>query len=391
MENVLPIYSRPISSSRYPISEVKYWDKAMNSFDERAYKASVIAVLNYINTSLLKDKDVDGTIEILQPHGSAIVKISISEDVFSVVAPFLKITEETNQVALLRKVSEVNFGELSLAQIRLHENSLSFEYQMPLSLCHPLKVYNILREICVLADDYDDIFIERYKATFYQQPVKNLLTTEEQDIVWKQINNVLTDYKKYSNFFREKNWENYEWDISVISVLKLLNMPYVNGKLKTELTDQKNILHDNRVDFNVRKNKGSAFMQKLCEKSKEEIMKDIYHAENLISLKWRSSDNIMSDEAKKHSQYVNGAVAKNHYFDLSYYLQFTLLKFISDFNLEDNYQQAIEDVLEKVSGKTPAEAAPMLVKVFDQLCNKTVNTTLETTSKKKGFFSKLFN
>jgi len=133
-------------------------------------------------------------------------------------------------------------------------------------------------------------------------------------------------------------------------------------------------------------------MKKLSEKPKEEIMKNVYHAEQFISLRWRSSEQIITDRLKQNLSQVEKYEKENSHFDLSYYLQFTLLKLIYDFNLEDSYKKVIEDVLEEVSGLEPDEAAPKLSKAFYTLYEGKVNEEVPAAqSKKKGFFSKLFS
>lgn len=389
MENVLPRYQRPIASINDPINKVEHWNNAIDAFDEKEYKKTAIEIINYMNPAILEGKDVENEIEIVQMQGSAEIQVKITDTLFSVKAPFLKITDKTNKVALLRKVSEVNFSPLKLAQIHLIENELWFAYEMPIELCQPNKVYDILRNIAVYADDYDDIFIEKYKASFYKEPVHNKLSDEEREIIWGQISTVFEDYTNYTQFFKDKRWDDYQWDNLVISMLKISNMPYVHGKLRSDLIEYIGNLFDGDLDYNFRIDKGVNFMKKLLAKSKDEIMKDVYHAEQFISLRWRSSEQIITDRLKNNLERVQEYEKKESYFNLSYYLQFTLLKLIYDYNLDENYKDAIETVLEKVSGLEPTEAAPLLARTFYALQDGSVNNKVEV-KEKKGFFSKLF-
>lgn len=348
-------------------------------------------VLRYINPKLLKDIDTKKDIEITQSQGSAEICIAITDNVFSIKAPFLKITEQTNKVALLRRVAEANFSPLTLANITLHGDELWFEYEMPIELSQPNKLYDILREVCIYADDYDDIFIEKYNATFYKEPAKTTLSDTEKEEVWNQIAGIFEDYKNYSHFFKDKRWDSYVWDILVISLLKISNMPYVQGKLRSDLITNIAQLFDGNVDFNYRVDKGVNYMKKLSSLSKEDILKNVYHAEQFTSLRWRSSPQIISDRLKNNIERVVKYEKEESYFNLSYYLQYTLLKLIFDYNLEDSYRTTIEDVLEEVSGLDPDEAAPKLVKVFYALQEGTINKKEVKEEESKGFFSKLFN
>jgi len=390
MENVIPRYQRPIESVNDPINKVEHWNNAVDAFDEKKFKEAALEVIQYMNPNLMNGLDLTKDVQISHNQGSAEIRVTITDASFKVEAPFLKLTDKTNKVALLRKIAEVNFSPLKLAQIQLENNELWFKYETPIALSQPNKVYDVLRNIAVYADDYDDIFIDKYKAEFYKYPEHTKLTSEDRDAIWNQISTIFEDYTNYTQFFKDKRWDDYQWDNLVISMLKISNMPYVHGKLRSDLIEYIGNLFDGDIDFNFRVDKGVNFMKKLMAKSKEDIMKDVYHADQFISLRWRSSEQIISDRLKNNIERVQDYEKNESYFNLSYYLQFTLLKLIYDYNLEANYKDAIETVLEEVAGLEPTEAAPKLAKVFYALQDGSINNQVEK-KEKKGFFSSLFN
>ncbi len=390
MENVLPRYQRPLPSKSEPVNIVAHWNNAVEAFDDKEYKKSVVEIIRYMNPDILKDVDITQDIAFSQQQGSAEIQVRITDSLFSVKVPFLKITEKTNRMALLRRVAEINFSPLKLVQIRLNNDKLCFEYSMPLELCQPNKTFDVLHNIAVYSDEYDDIFIQKYKADFYKKPVIEALTAEEKKLVWHQISNIFEDYQNYSTFFKEKRWDGYIWDIIVISLLKLSNMPYMQGKLRSDLIEYISNLFNGDIDFKYRVDKGVNFMKKLLAMSQEEIMSNIYHAEWFVSLRWRSSEQIISDRLSNYVDKVKKAEKDKSYFDIAYYLQFVFLKLIYDFNLDPVYKEKIEDVLERVSGFAPEEAAPKLIKVFYELQSGNLHDK-ETKKEKKGFFSKLFD
>ncbi|MFS4494676.1 hypothetical protein [Maribacter sp. 2308TA10-17] len=386
MKNVLPKFQRPIQGIDEPRTAVSHWDKAMDAYDAKNYRTSLIETINYINPELLNGKDTNGEINLVRSQGSAEIQVHISETTFSVKAPFLRATDATNKVALYRKIAEVNFNPLTLAQIHLKEDTLWFEYETPISLCQPYKVYDVLREICVYADDYDDEFVEKYKADFYKESNTQPLAGEEVEQVWQQIDTILTEYKGHSALFKEKRWNAFQWDIMVIAILKIVNMPYVHGTLRTKLQEYVHNLFNGQIDFQHRIDKGTNFMSQLCEKSKEDFMKDIYHADAFISLKWRSSVQILQDDAKKLEATVNRYVNDGDNFSLCYFLQYNFLYILYNFNVEEVHKNAIYDVLEKVSGLEPQVAAPKLLETYRSF----LNGSTTAAGGKKGLFAKLF-
>ena len=95
-------------------------------------------------------------------QGSAEIHLKITDTTFCIRAPFLRIGDKTNRVALLRRVAEVNFSPLRLEQIHLKKDELHFEYEMPIELAQPNKVYDIIRNVALFADKYDDEFVENF-------------------------------------------------------------------------------------------------------------------------------------------------------------------------------------------------------------------------------------
>ena len=356
----------------------------MDAFEAKDFKTALLETINYINPEILSGKDTSGTIDIVRGQGSAEIQVNVTEDRFLVKAPFLKITGATNKVALYRKIAEVNFHPLTLAQIHLSNEELWFDFEMPISLCQPYKVYDVLREICVYADDYDDEFVDKYKADFYKEANVQPLAGSEVDHVWQQISAILEDYKSLSTLFKEKRWNNFQWDIIVISVLKIVNMPYVHGNLRTKLQEYVSNMFNGQIDFQYRIDKGTKFMLELCEKPKEDFMGDIYHADAFISLKWRSSVQILQEEVKNWEPTITKYIKDNDNFSLSYFLQYNYLYMLYNFNVEENHKNAIYDVLEVASGKEPHIAAPKLLEAYNGfLLGKT-----KTGSGTKGLFSK---
>lgn len=389
MKNVIPKYKRPLKNYFEPTVDVDYWHEAIDAFDEKDFRKAAISTINYINPALLKGVDTEKDIDITQMQGSAEINLKLTKDTFAIKAPFLKVTDKTNKIALLRKVAEVNFSPLTLPQIHLHGNELWFEYEMDISLSQPNKVYDILREVCVYADDYDNMFVENYNASFYKELKKITLSKEERESIWNHISEILQQYKDYSAFFKEKRWDDFEWDITVISLLQISNMPYIQGKLRTDIQEYISNLFNGDLDFTFRKDKGTNFIKELCAKSKEDIMKDVYHAEQFISLRWRSSEDIIKDWAKNRLEVVQNYEKDDSNFNLSYYLEFQFLKLIYDYNIEEKYLTALHSVLEEVSGLEPDEARTKLTKVFYQLLDGKINDTKHEN--KKGFFTNLFN
>ena len=373
MENVLPRFERPLKSTSEPEVNNDYWDKAVDAFDEKEYRTSILSVINYLNEKVLEGVDTSSDINITQMQGSAEINIKITDDSFSIKVPFLKITEKTNEVALLRKVAEVNFSQLDIEQIKLKDKELFFSYECPLSMCQPNKMFSLIRNVCFRSDELDDEFIENYGAEFYKEPKTTKLTQEEQEIAWKQISNIFEDYEGLHDLFREKRWNDWQWDAILISLLKLSNMPYLQGLLRSELIENIEALYNNKVDFQTRVDRGTNYIKTLIAKDKSEFIDSLYHADQFVSLLWRSSEEIIEEKCENIQETVDDYEENEKHFNQSYYLQGIFLKMLYNYNLEDSYKNAIYKTLEEVSGLSPDEAAPKLHKLYDDMNHCRIN------------------
>ena len=381
MEHVLPVYIKPFDSIKEPNIDLDIWQEARDAFDEKNYKEGLIKLLNYMNPSVLENIDCTKDILFSKMQGSAEVTVSITDELLKIEAPFLKVTDETNMVALLRRVTEINFDVLDLAQIVLEEDTLTFRYEALLSTCQPNKIYTVLRNISFRADDYDDIFVEEYGATFYKQAETKALSDEEKTETLKQIREILANVGTYSKHFIEERQESYRWDIIVISLLRLSNMPYMQGKLRSELIENIERMYDNDVDLTQRINKGLLYVKELEEHSDEYYKKGLYHVEQFISLRWRSSPQIIEERMESHKESIDNMNESEDHMAASYFLYARFLKLIYNYNLDENYKKEIERVLKEVSGKDTKEAAPILLELYWDMYNVEVETVEDEEKK----------
>ncbi len=387
MINTTPKFQRTVGIINEPVSDIKYWENANEAYDKEEYKKSLFELIKYINPDVIKGEDTTKDLSIVQSQGSVNIHINISDDKFEVKVPFLKITNDTNKVALFRKVAEVNFSDLLLSQIVLKDDILQFEFSDHIALCHPHKIFGVIREIAIYADDYDDEFVERYKAEFLQKAETTPITAEENKQINEHLDQIFADYKNYSKALKEKRLDAYQWDLVVISILKLGIMPFVNGTLRTDFREYIYNLLNLDIDFDYRLDKGINFMNKFCDTPREEILKDMYHAKQFVSLKRRSSLEIIQDELKAIDNIIQQYVSGNNNMPLFYFLQITFLRIIYDYNLENKHIEPILEALEKSANIDIKDAAKILLDLYNNFLNGEISTKQKT---KQGFFARLF-
>ena len=364
MKHVLPRYLKPYESIKEPRIDVDVWQSAVDAFDNEKYRESIISLLNYMNPLALKGINTKKDIVFTKMQGTAEITVHISSETLKIEAPFLRVTEDTNIVALLRRVTETNFTVLDLEQIVLEDDVLIFRYEAALSTCQPNKIYNVLRNISFRADDYDDIFVEEYGAAFYKKLETKSLSTDEEKETLHYIREVLKNVDEYSTYFVEEREAHYRWDIIVISLLSLSNMPYMQGKLRSELISNIERMYDGDVELTQRINKGLLYIKELQEYSDEYYKKSLYHVEQFISLRWRATPQIIEERMEGHKKTIDRMIENDDHMAQSYFLYAIFLKLIYNYNLDENYKNEIERVLKEVSGKSTKESAPIVLELY---------------------------
>ncbi len=380
---VLPKYIKPYKSIDDPIVKVEEWDSAVDAFEQKRYKESLMDLFNYINDSLLKGVKTKKDFKFSKMQGSAEVNVEVSNGKLTVESPFVRITDDTNVVALLRRVTEINFSTLDLEQIILKNDTLIFRYEALLSTCQPNKIYNVINNIALRADDFDDIFIEEYGAKRYKELNVKSLTQEQKSETIKYIREILKEVDEFSEEFVQERKENYRWDIVVITLLRLSNMPYMQGRLRSDLIDNIERMYDGDIELNQRINKGLLYIKELQDYSDEYYEKNLYHAEQLISLRWRFTPQILQERMEGHKKTLTNMIEHDDHLAQSYFLSGVFLKLIYNYNLNKQYKGEIERVLTEVSGKSTKDAAPKLVELYWDIYYATLEDKVKKRKRNK--------
>lgn len=388
MSNVMPQFLRPVEPLNDTKVDLDSWYECTNAFDAKDYPTAFYKLLKYINPSFIHKIANPNEFKLVQKHGSTEMSVEVSNQFITVSAPLVYLTPQTNRVALLRKVVEVNFYPMTMAQIYLKDDLLSFYYQTELALGQPYKMYDVMREIAYYADVYDDEFVEQYQATHFYEDHKTPLQNDKLEKAKEQIVFYFKEYQEYMLYYEEKRWESSKWDIIMLTLFRIGLMPYVHGNLKYEIKRQTEQMLDAGIDYYVRIDRGKSFMKSLMEKSHDDVYKDLYLAEEFMSMKWRTSPKIIQDYIGGIQEDVKKYQGKDDFYNLAFAFEYAFLKLLYDYTLNDEYIEMIYDSLEKASSKSYEEATKILMETYHHLLNNTFPE--KSNLNKDNFFTKLF-
>ena len=363
--NNAPTFDKSFLSPMMSLLNSNYWGTVMKTYEAKDYRATVHAVLDYIQEGLSEKALDDQKSRYAFPHGSITVNLEIKDDRLYINAPFLRIPAKY-LIPLMRQVTELNFGTLVLAQIILEGSDIYFRYDMPLELCEPYKLYRVIEEICIQADSNDDLFIEKFGAQRFSEMQVDPFSAEQIDMAWAKFQQYLNDAKTYHDYFISKRWEMFGWDAYYIAFTKLDYFFRPQGVLKSELEKSVKDLNAN-IPFNEKIQKARSVADKFLKMDKDKFAESMYMSRQFISEKptfdvagiqnyLNKSFNTAKDEMNK-KDYIGATLTMlTGTYGLLYYYVIP----------QTSYNMIVEG-LEKSSDKAWSDAATALWNVYNSL------------------------
>ncbi len=372
----------------------KLWEDVLKKYDEKKYTESVRALIVYIDKAL-EDKyaNADKT-EYFIPHGSVTVGLKIAEDTLFITAPFLDIST-AKQVPLLRQVAQINFSPLTLSRIDLADNQLTFNFSCPLELCEPYKIYDVLREVCINADNYDDEFITKFSATHIQTPKTESLTEEQKNLAYDRIQayaaEALAGYEQLEN----KRLTAFLWDVLITTLLKIDYYCVPQGNLRNELEKTISFLNS-KEDFYQRMSTAKDFLKKLQTTDKEKLKKDLYKIEIFVPYKYNANLDAVRNNLKYAYETAEKEMKAGDNIGATFSMSYGILNLFYSYNVDASVAALLTKAMTDASEKPMQESAKILYDAIHTIMTKD-NFTVpvskvadEAQKENKGFFKKIF-
>jgi hypothetical protein len=344
------------------------WDNVVDLYEEKKYKESLLRLFDYVDKDIQEKRANADKTEFNIPHGSVVVNIKIEGDKLNVLVPFLKLPEK-GSIPLLRRIAEINFTPLNLATIVLEGDELAFKYSTTMQQCEPWKMYYVFREICINADNYDDEFIQKFKAIRLREPNVTHYDAAKNEEIWNTYQFLLTETKEFVDYFENKRYDGFIWD----AYLQLFfNIDYYiapQGALRTEIEDVVSYMQNKNYSLHEKNDKGKALYKKLQQLSHDDFCSNLYIADLFIPVKNSASiENVRStftnqfETAKKemaNSDYMGATLSIRYIFLYEFYYSFA----------PEDVVETMTVALEQSSSKTWEEAAKILWAAMQKIMN----------------------
>jgi len=392
-------FHQTISGSLRSNVDVDSWEKVQADYQNGAFASSIRNCINYINPSIEKNFANPERTEYNVPHGSVIVNVKITETEFAVSAPFLDI-KNAKQIPVLRQVAQLNFTPLMLSHIDLEGEQLYFRFSCPLDACEPYKIYDVLREICINADNYDDEFILKFNAAHIQEPKIYHYTQEQKDNIWNTVQQYIKEAFEIYEQLENKRLNAYLWDLLVITLLKIDYFCAPQGNIRSEIDKAINNLNS-KDDYYQKLNGGKEYLKKLQNYDKTKFENDLYKIDIFVPYKYRTTLESVRNAFKKSYETADNEIKAKDFIGATFTLEYSIFNFLYGNNLDDSMANILTSALQNSSGKPIQEASQVLYDAVKKIMttddfiipiSAPVKQEQETDKKeKKGFFSKLFS
>ena len=355
----------PVLGSTQSKVNMEAYEQAIDQYNEGNYLGAFYQLLDHLNPEFrTKYGNADGT-EFHIPHGSILVNIRIADDRLHISADFLVLPEK-GRVAMLRQVADLNINRLMLARFRKEGDKLMMEYACPLSQSHPHKLYFILRNICHVGDRYDDEFCTKFGARRSYEPQVTPYPEEEVARIHEAVRQTCRETLDAVKEYETERKYGYSWNVIDIALYKIAYFAHPQGQLLNDLDKAVDDM-DKELPVAELVAKGKAFLERLLAMPREEMARDLYLVDTLVSTKRRSSLNNVQENFKEVYQEATEAIESENFERSTVRILYKFYEMYYYNDVQDDLNAVVAGALGKSAGKTMEEASEILYEALEKI------------------------
>jgi hypothetical protein len=355
------------------------FDESEKAFDDKQYKQSFHALLDYIDgTFRTKYGNAEGT-EFTIPHGSIVLYLKLEKEALKITSPFLSLPEK-NRVPLLRQVAGLNFNDMDLAAVVLKDNQLTFEYTCPLSLVNPHKIYYILREICSTGDKYDDEFITKFGAQRIYEPKITPYDAKAIDEIYDVVQLSCKEGLAALAEFESSRKYGLAWNVIDTTLMKILYYAHPQGQLLNDLNKAVWDMDRENIPLPEVVAQGKQALERLQSMAKETLAADLYAVETFVPNKYRSGLKNVQEHFEKPFENVSKAMENNDFLYCYLVIVFQFYNMYFYNRVQDDINALVVDAMQRSSAKPLEEAAEILYEAMKNIMDGDLTPPAEIPS-----------
>ena len=358
-------YIPPAAESQLVYTDGELMDEAVECFENHEYVKSLQLLIDALDCDFSERYgNSDGT-SFSIPHGSIVVNIDIKPDELHISADFLRLPEK-GRVAMLRQIAEMNIDNLMLARFVKSGDVLKMEYKCPITDTHPHKIHAVIHNICTIGDKYDDELCTRFNATRCYTPRVTPYTDEQVDKVYNALQtigslalNAAADYCAQRRYV-------YAWTIVCGAIYQFNFFANPQGQLINEIEKITEAMSDERpIEELV--TRGTNFLNKLMAMPKDELAKDLYIVEKMVSVNPHASLQSVQEDFEDLHEGTTAAMQERDYDQVAVRIYYAFYRLLVENNIALLLEFHILTAIQKSADRPVKEAAEILHEALDKL------------------------
>lgn len=338
-----PLISHPIVNQTYNNTQPSKWECVMKSWRSKEYKQTIYEILNFLNIDYNEEDSI-----LTIPHGSVIIYLEMDDEKLKITAPFISI-EGSLQLPILRQILQINHQPLRLTRVKLSDDHLDFYFECLLCHCDPYKIFDVLKEICIHADLYDDNFIRKYKAKRIVHPQISFHSVATQNFCIAEFRKILTDTEATLQMLLQDREHEYIWDNLVIMLLKVDFIISPNGHIKSDI--EKGIVEmHSHLELSEKINIGKRLLQNFKSLTDDEIREDLYTIQTFVPLKELITHESFKNQLQQILLQVQREFQKRAYLAAYFTTLYQVLFLAYQYDLDDECMDIVIQILQELHG-----------------------------------------
>lgn len=357
-------YYSPINSSLYKELNISAWNSCVDNYEKENYQQSLVDFLNYLDPNIYEHYSNPEKTIFTIPHGSSIIILKVENNHLFIEAPFIKLPE-AKFIPILRKCSEINFSYMTLPNIKLLDNEMKFVYDMPLELCNPWKIYDILQNVTFNADKYDDEFVTKFNAERMVEPMVTNYESDKLAEYLKVCKEIASERVENIQHFETKRNLNNAIDSIFIGISQIRLYCNPTGILLNKMDETIDTLYDRNINMIDKLKAGKVFFKFVEEIDMADFSDYCNITFNLISNKRNTNRTQLENWVEDYLGNSEEAYSVENYIESAFNSYYALYYALSYFNIESRDEKVILYGLKEAAQKDWQEAAEILIEVLD--------------------------
>lgn len=342
------------------------FDRSLEAFNGKLYRESFLALLDFIGEGLRTRYGNAAGTEFEIPHGSIVVRIRLDDERLRIEAPFLELPER-GRIPLLRQAAVLNICGLDLTRLVLRGERLHFEYECPLSLVHPAKIYYVLREICHTGDRYDDEFVTKFHARRICTPRIRTYDAATVRRVCDAIRSACDEGLREAEAFESERNYGYAWNIVATTLLRICYLARPQGQLLNLLDRAIHELDREEVPLPEVVSRGREFIRKLRSMEEAELAEGLYLTETFIPEKRRATLKSIQDAFGESAARSAEALERKDYAVCCLATVYKFYEMYYNNDVPTEVDAVVSQALAQSASRPLEEAAPLLDEAMQRI------------------------